>query len=158
MKKFKNLISFMLLLFVSFNVKAQITTDEDPISFGNASMKRNLASQKVISISKAKYMDKAVIEKEDKERDADPDSPLRFAFPVQLDYNLENSGSWTTLSNGDKVWTLNLHFEDALSLHAMYDKFWIPKGAKFFVYSNETKQKIGAITHEYLEGNSSDPQ
>jgi hypothetical protein len=39
----------------------------------------------------------------------------------------------------------------------MYDKFWLPEGAKFFVYSEDTEQYIGAITSEYIGGSRENP-
>jgi hypothetical protein len=39
----------------------------------------------------------------------------------------------------------------------MYDKFWLPEGAKFSVYSEDTEQYIGAITSEYIGGSRETP-
>jgi hypothetical protein len=60
--------------------------------------------------------------------------------------NLNNSGKWTTLSNGDKIWQMEIYCKNALSINLLYDKFWIPEGAKFFVYSSNKKHSIGAFT------------
>ena len=35
-------------------------------------------------------------------------------------------------------------------MNALYDKFRLPKGAKFYVYSEETRQSIGAITSKTM--------
>lgn len=40
----------------------------------------------------------------------------------------------------------------------LYNKFWIPEQAKFFVYSNDRKHSIGAITSANNKGNKSKPQ
>jgi hypothetical protein len=61
------------------------------------------------------------------------------------------------LANGDKLWKLKVKLQGALSTHTLYDKFWIPEGAKFFVYSEETEQYIGAITSEYIGGSNENP-
>jgi hypothetical protein len=83
--------------------------------------------------------------------------PLRFAYGVPVDFTLTNSGTWHTLPNGDRLWQLKIRIPDALSLHAYYDKFYLPTGAKFFVYSEESGQSIGAITSEFLDGSYENP-
>ena len=45
-------------------------------------------------------------------------------------------GEWTTLPNGDKVWRMSYTSEGALSLNFFFDVFWIPEGAKLYVYNN----------------------
>jgi hypothetical protein len=41
---------------------------------------------------------------------------------------------------------LEIYCPDALSVNLLYDKFWLPDGAKFFIYSNDKKHTIGAFT------------
>lgn len=62
------------------------------------------------------------------------------------------------MPNGDRLWTLNLLLPGALSTHVLYDEFWIPEGGKFFVYNRETRQSIGAVTSEFLNGSVERPQ
>ena len=83
--------------------------------------------------------------------------PLRFAYGIPVEYTLTNSGTWNTLPNGDRLWQLKVRIPDALSLHAYYDAFFLPAGAKFFVYSEETCQSIGAITSNFLGGSYDNP-
>ena len=96
----------------------------------------------------------AIIRAEDKVNDTLPGGPLRFAYPVKVHYTLANSGVWQTLKDGGKLWRLKIRLPGALSTNALYDKFLLPKGAKFYVYSEETRQSIGAITSEYLNNES----
>jgi len=96
----------------------------------------------------------AIIRAEDKVNDTLPGGPLRFAYPVKVHYTLANSGVWQTLKDGSKLWRLKVRLPGALSTNALYDKFLLPKGAKFYVYSEETRQSIGAITSEYLNNES----
>jgi hypothetical protein len=88
--------------------------------------------------------------------DAGP-GPVRYAFDVPVNYTLENSGAWQELPNGSRLWRLKIEMQGALSTNAYYDRFWMPKGAKFFVYSEETGQTIGAITSEFIEGSREKP-
>ncbi len=98
-------------------------------------------------------LDMAKIEAEDKE-DEEYDMPPRFGYPHFVDYDLNNSGTWYELPNGDKLWQLNVVCPGALSVNFCYDKFWIPKGGKFFIYSKDRKQYIGAFTSRNNKGDS----
>jgi hypothetical protein len=148
----KKIIMTVLLCVVINLLNAQITTNEQPYNWKNSD---GLIPGKgdVIVLP---VPDKVRIENEDKINDQEP-GPLRYAYPVHVNFTAENSGSWQTLNDGGKLWTLNVKLPGALSANAMYDKFWLPDGAKFFVYSNETKQFIGAVTSEFLQGNSKEP-
>jgi hypothetical protein len=99
MKKHILIIFFFLLYFVLYG---QITTEEEPISFGRSipALTINQITHKVLP-----SIDRYALEQEDKEDEAKGMLP-RFGFPHEVNYNLENSGEWITLSNGDKLWRL----------------------------------------------------
>jgi len=73
--------------------------------------------------------------------------PLRFGkdFPVQL--NLNNSGVWEQLPNGDQVWRLKIRSKDAKSINFIFDDFFMPNNAAFFIYNQDKTNLIGAFTH-----------
>lgn len=83
-----------------------------------------------------------------KTRDEDMRTPgeNRFAAPVTADVSLENSGAWTELPNGDRVWQCTLQSPGALGLVLLFDQFRIPSGARFFAYSPDGKSVRGAYT------------
>jgi hypothetical protein len=147
----KIIITIQLCVIVNL-LSAQITTNEQPYSWNNPD---GLAIGREDEIE-LPVPDKVRIEEEDKINDSEP-GPLRYAYPVPVNFTAENSGSWQTLNDGGKLWTLNVKLPGALSANAIYDKFWLPDGAKFFVYSNKTKQFIGAVTSEFLMGSSKEP-
>ena len=145
---------YLLLLAVGFvitlSMQGQITTHELPVSFKKdiPLLERNTKSIKVMpTINMAK------IQQEDEEDEANGMLP-RFGFRHKVDYNLENSGEWTDLPNGDKIWRLMIHCPGSLSINLLYNKFWIPADAKFFIYSNDRKHSIGAITAANNKGDS----
>lgn len=72
--------------------------------------------------------------------------PTRFGFSHDVDISLTNSGSWITTSDGGHLWTVNIISPDALSLNILYDQFWLPDGAKLFIYASDLSQHIGAFT------------
>jgi hypothetical protein len=157
MKKFLLLIVFCVVACIS---KAQITTNEMPYGLlikSNRTFSPNAAvfqvQHEVKTISNTYRMQ---IAQEDLINDAIP-GPLRYAFAVPANYTLKNSGTWQTLSDGSKLWRLKVSLPDALSTNTYYNKFWLPDGAKFFVYSEDTKQSIGAIRSEYITGNKDNP-
>ena len=80
--------------------------------------------------------------------------PPRFGYRHKVNYDTTNSGTWTVLPNGGKIWQLNVICPDALSVNFCYDKFWIPEGGKFFIYSKDKKYSIGAFTSKNNKGDS----
>ena len=146
----KTIFSILGYLFFIQFLSAQITTHEVPFSFGStpSQLLRSISTQELSA------PDMAIIQAEDKVNDTLPGGPLRFAYPVKVHYTLANSGVWQTLEDGSKLWRLKIRLPGALSTNALYDKFRLPKGAKFYVYSEETRQSIGAITSEFLNNES----
>lgn len=145
----------ILLIFCSLLVhllNAQITTGELPLGF-DPNISRSLHS---VPLKSLLAPDMGRIEAEDLITDDQP-GPVRFACAINVNYTLNNSGQWQTLDDGSKLWRLKVHMPGALSTNAFYDAFWLPKGAKFFVYSEGTKQSIGAITSEYLNSDQENP-
>ena len=76
----------------------------------------------------------------------------RVASPVDVDYSLRNTGTWSTLKGGDRVWTLLIKSKDALGMAFQLDKFYLPRGAKLYFYNKERTQILGA----YTEANNND--
>jgi V8-like Glu-specific endopeptidase len=151
------LLSSVLFLFVHL-LSAQIVTDEQPtgLTLVQSSLSRNVIVYGDTTVQILSAPDRTVIAMEDSIADSQS-GPLRFAYPVEVNYTLYNSGIWQVLANGDKLWTLKVKLPRALSTNALYDKFWLPEGAKFFVYSEDTGQSIGAVTSEYIGGSYEEP-
>jgi len=80
--------------------------------------------------------------------------PYRFGFNHAVDLGLQNSGSWTTLRNGDRIWQLILHCPDAFSINFVFDRFVVPDGGKVFVY-NQAGQQLGAFDQRSSGGRPS---
>lgn len=143
-------LTCLYLMCLSLNVYAQLSTNEKPVSF---SMKLDTSGGKKSAVQTVTtpVLDMAKIEAEDKE-DEEYDMPPRFGYPHKVNYDLNNSGTWYTLPNGDKLWQLNVVCPKALSVNICYNKFWIPEGGKFFVYSKDRKHSIGAFTSRNNKG------
>jgi len=142
-----------IFLFLPFCVIfGQITTEEEPISFrtGIPDLQKNDNTHKVMP-----PIDMKTIEQEDIDDEANG-IPPRFGFPHEVNLNLDNSGEWQVLPDGSKLWRLAISCPGALSINLAYDKFWVPEGAKFFVYSNDRRHSIGAITSVNNKGSKDD--
>lgn len=58
----------------------------------------------------------------------------RFAAPLSVDLGLENSGSWESNPDGNRVWRMKVQSKTALGLMLLFDDFFIPPGAQLHVY------------------------
>lgn len=75
-----------------------------------------------------------------------PLEPHRFGVEQQVDLGLNNAGQWVKLPNGDRLWTLRIHAEEATSLNLVYDDFYLPDGAEFYIYNDDRSQVLGPFT------------
>jgi hypothetical protein len=156
MKK-SNLFIIVLLLNVLMGY-SQITTNERPISvqrgFGEITEKTITSTGSLIDLP-IPNMQK--IYQEDAEREKDSMALQRTAVAIQVSLNMEQSGKWTTLKDGGKLWQLAIHAKDAKALDFVFDKFWLPEGGKFFIFNPDTKETIGAVTSKFLRGTKAEP-
>lgn len=71
--------------------------------------------------------------------------PFRFAKPVSVSLNTENSGRW--IEDGNYlIWQLVLVSEGAKSLNLIFNHFNVPEGARLFLFSPDRTDVIGAFT------------
>ena len=70
---------------------------------------------------------------------------LKFAHPFKVSLNPENSGSWFE-ADGYNVWQLAIKSDSAYSLNILFSKFYIPEGARLFVFNPEKSFVLGAFT------------
>ena len=73
--------------------------------------------------------------------------PFRFGYNHYVSLNPANSGTWTALPNGDRLWQLGIKSPNALSINLAFDDFYMPKGASLFVYNSTKDFVIGAFTY-----------
>ena len=145
----KNLILIMFLGFLCYTLKAQINTGEIPYSWEKG---RSEIMKQSIPIEVLPNLDMKAINQKDLENKDFYNSPVRFGFSHDVNLNLSNSGIWQTTSDGGRLWNMKIYSPDALSLNLLYDKFWLPDGAKLFIYSEDKTQHIGAFTSENNQG------
>lgn len=85
---------------------------------------------------------------EDAAIDEDRSAPFRFAYAREVDWNLDNSGTWMNLPNGDRLWLLGIEYNSAQSIAITLENLQLPKGGKLYVYSDDHHDYLGPITDE----------
>ena len=126
----------MTIFCLPFIVKAQLNEGGKPVSL----------TAKLTTPIPETTMPPANISQLLSEEDEKGSSPYRFAVPLETELSLSNSGIWNTLDNGDRIWQLKITSQDALGILLLYNDFYLPPGATFFVYSPNYEQILGAFT------------
>ena len=83
---------------------------------------------------------------EDSLNDINKAGPWRFGFLHDVNFSLNNSGIWSTLNDGSKVWRLGIKSDNALSLNLIFNDFYMPEGARLVLYNPDGSQIIGAYS------------
>ena len=136
----KVLFILTLIVFsVNLNIIAQISQGGTPPSFIHTSI---TSECDFIQLQKPNM---EIILKEDDfdEKNGTLKMNARL-LPVSL--NMENSGDWTDLPDGGKIWRLKITSNGALALGVYYNDFYIPTNGKLYLYNGDKKQVIGAYT------------
>lgn len=87
---------------------------------------------------------------EDLINDQQKNGPWRFGFNHFRNYNLNNSGTWKNLDNGDRVWRLGVSCPGAITVNLAFQYVSIPVGAKLFIYNEDKTITLGAFTQDYV--------
>ncbi|PJA09026.1 MAG: hypothetical protein COX70_02475 [Flavobacteriales bacterium CG_4_10_14_0_2_um_filter_32_8] len=83
---------------------------------------------------------------EDVITDQHKDIAWRFGIEQSVNLNLNNSGLWETLPNGDRIWRLDIKSPNSKTINLNYSSFYLPIGATFFVYNKN--QILGSFTNQ----------
>jgi len=131
----------LLLIFACFPFfgTAQVTNQAKPASW-------ELNTEATIEAINLPQLDIQNIKKEDVINDKLHAKPFRIGIPKKINYGLENSGSWTQLANGDRIWRILFHSKNAIHLSVVFNQFYIPKGGQLFLYNNRTSV-LGTYTN-----------
>lgn len=77
----------------------------------------------------------------------DSKGPYRVGLNIPVSINLSNSGSWTVLADGTKVWRLIISSKGARALGLYFsEEVQIPAGGTLFAYNANGRQILGAYT------------
>lgn len=93
-------------------------------------------------------IDLDAIRREDARNDQDKLRPWRFAIPHAVDLHPGNSGYWTPLANGDRIWRLELHSPGARTLNVIFNRFHLAEGAEVYLYNSDRSEVLGPFTEQ----------
>lgn len=127
-------IAFLSIFILKFAIShAQVSKGGYPLSISDK-IATSIPTQDI------PQPDWAKIQEEDKGKFRN----FRFAVPIDVNFDPQNSGTWTDLQNGGRLWQLSIHSQNALGLAVAFNDFQLPEGAKLFIYSADHKQIAGA--------------
>ncbi len=143
MKRRLLIFRFLILALISWWVTplwAQLSEGGLPPSFNQVALRKSIpqyAATISFNVEKLKAED-AKLEASGR--------PLRALEIIPVALDMENSGEWTTLSNGQRIWRLTVNAPGAIATMLYYKDFYIPAGGKLFIYNPEHTQILGAYT------------
>jgi hypothetical protein len=88
----------------------------------------------------------ATLDAEDHQADREG-LPPRFALHLPVDLDAQNSGTWSFLEDGSRIWRLKLKAENALAVALHFTDFYLPEGCELFLYDDQRIRVLGAFTH-----------
>lgn len=94
--------------------------------------------------------DIAALRAEDEVTDKAGNAPWRFGFNNHTSLNMNNSGSWNTLPNGDQIWQLAVTCQNALTVNLTLDNVTLPEGNELYVYNPDKSFILGKFTAYHL--------
>lgn len=133
------------LLLVSFALLAGTFSFAQQGDGGNPRTELNNA--KAINFDQRQFSkpDLVALRAEDLVNDDAKTGPWRFGHNHYTDLNLQNSGTWTALSNGGAIWQLALTCEGALTVNLTFENTVIPEGNELFVFNPEKDFILGSF-------------
>jgi S1-C subfamily serine protease len=146
-----SIAAIIMMAVISPSGFSQITTNELPVSFNLNEIK----DPPIPIFVDPPDMDK--IRAEDAANDTIVGGIQRIAVPININTNTDSDGQWEKLSDGSVLWRISFIASGADALFLTYDRFWLPEGGKLFVYGQDNSDVIGAVTHEYLQGDQDNP-
>lgn len=133
-------ILFAITMFVGVSeVRSQISSGGVPFS----SM---IELDQNFDFKNTPTQDIAPLLEQDKAMESVPGMPFRYGYLIDVNYDLNNSGTWISFPDGSRLWRLGISSEDAVSLSLEFSNFNLPKDAQFFVYNTDKSTVRGAFT------------
>ena len=140
MTKSSLILSGLMLMAVA--VFSQVDRGGEPISWN---IEQQVSQSSIWNLLPS--IDLNVLLEEDSWTSDDKSLPMRYATAIPTQFSEANSGKWTNLHNGDRIWMLGIESSEAYSLGITFSNFNLPEGAKLFVYSENHTDYLGPLTH-----------
>jgi lysyl endopeptidase len=142
--KLNLLVAIIACALLAPNAFAQINHGGTPYSWQN-SKKMN---QEDLHLVKLPPVNVQALQAEDAINEQLKMGPWRFGFNHTVSLNTSNSGTWTELANGDRIWRVAIKSPGALSINVEFSQFNLAEGATVFMYNEDKTDYIGSFTHE----------
>ncbi|RFN59768.1 T9SS type A sorting domain-containing protein [Marixanthomonas ophiurae] len=136
MKKTTFLFFFVFSICTVFS---QETTVDTPISWGI----ENNDDATTINLPP---LDLLALHREDSINDRDKSLPWRYGIKRNLKIDVHKDGTVTQLDNGDKLWRIAISSPNAVNLSLNFGDFYIPNGAKLFLYNDDKTDVLLPLT------------
>lgn len=72
------------------------------------------------------------------------DVPFRFGKDFPVNYSLSD-GVWE-YSGEDRIWSMSFQSDGAYSLNFIFDNFYLPQGAEFYIFNEDKTMRYGPVT------------
>jgi PKD repeat protein len=120
-------------------VYSQYSTGGEPVS-------KLLDIKSEFQITTMPDVDSEKLIQEDGQKASLGDLPFRYGTVFGVNYNLNNSGTWTNLPDGSRIWRLGINSKNAISINLFFSDFYMPKGGLLYIYNSDKSSIIGAFT------------
>ena len=135
---FREVLLMCILVAAGYGSFSQVSSPTPPRSFEGLALDAPVAAVKMAAVDTWKL----ALEDAGKEET----QPARFGYPLRVDLGLDNSGVWTELPEGGRIWRLRIVSAGARSLNLIYRDFFLPHGSTFHLYDPLGSQVLGAFT------------
>jgi hypothetical protein len=136
----KRILLFSFLFAIIGATYAQDFDDELPVSW-------ILNLQNRITLIELPPLDLADIHAEDEINDLDKSQPWRYGISRPLALDLNEDGVWTDLPNNrGRIWQVGIRSTNAINVSVNFDDFYLPPGARLFLYNNDRTESSKAYT------------
>jgi len=136
----KKSILFLITILFSQVVFSQISQKGRPISLSESFLESH-AESTIPVIQIPTYNDS----KFERVKAVHPNFAFESAA-VDTKINLTESGEWMLMEDGSKIWRLKITAPGTQHLTLLYDDFYLPPDSKFFLYTENERQILGAFT------------
>ncbi len=134
----------VLLTIIALNLSAQIITQKIDVKIINRKIKLEEKVNIDVVTMPSFDIDKLIAEDE---RNRTLDLPSRFGYGFEVNYNMQNSGTWYEVEEG-RIWSIKIVSTGAFSINLAYDKFYLPKNCQLYIYNEQKTVLQGPFTSE----------
>jgi lysyl endopeptidase len=113
-------LTFLALCLPFASVWAQVTNQVNPKSWSQSQVNHpQIVEMPVVNLDALRAEDEL-------QKTQNIQKPYRFGYGFETSLGFEN-GIWTELPNGDRLWQIEIHSQDAISMNFILENLHLPK-------------------------------